>query len=317
MRRPSALSPRIPLDRIGLRGPLCSLAIRKPSDARKYLEEVTKLAPDDATGWLNFGRVCQDLGNQLGADQAYQKANELSPDRPDILYHMADGYSEKYARAGVEAAKRAARATVECLENFDGAARMQALQFPPELPLVLIRNLGRDPEFTETCAEFLRELADRAPTLHTDWLRPAALNHLGLLLANTAKYEPAVDAYRNALKADATIDPAHFNLAMVLARSKKWEEAERELKIYAERHKGSPVVAYGWATIEEMKGDADEAIRHFRGTLERAEKNPVSAAVRGRLDVPRDWLEEARRFVSKLTGEGAGPEGEQWVPGKD
>ena len=292
---------------------LCNLALGLHAEARKHLEEAVKLAPEDATAWLNYGRISQELGDSIKADEAYQKANELAPNRPDILYHLASYYAGKFTRAALEAAKRAARVTLEFLEKPGGPAALQALGFPAELPLVLIRNLGLEWGDPEACADALRELVGRTSSPPTRWARPAALNHLGLLLANTGKYEKAMEAYHEALQADSTILPARFNLALVLARIHKTDEAERELRIYAEHHKGSPVVAFAYATIAEHRGNADDAVRHFRGAMERHERQPVNPAVLARLDVPRKWMEYAKRFVATITGEEHAEEDGQWV----
>lgn len=288
----------------------CRLSMGQAGEARRYLEEAVRLAPENATGWLNYGRVLLDLGDTLGADEALQKANLLSPDRPDILYHLAVYYAGKYAKAAVEAARRAAWKTCEFLENPGGPAALRSLGFPPELPLVFIRNLALEVGDPDAGILHLNELADRPSGPETAWVRPAALIHLGLLLTNTGKYGQAETAYRLALEAAPAAWEVHFDRAMLNARQGRLEEAERDLKRYEARTSIRPVILWGRATLAEHRGDAAAALEHYREMLK---EGNVSAADLARLDIPRGWLDQAKAFLRIHAGEGEGREESQWT----
>jgi len=298
------------LSRLGL----CCLALGKTAQGRSHLEEAVLLSPGDATAWLNYGRACQEVGDTVTCDEAYQKANEMAPNRPDILYHLATYYALKYSRAALEAAKRAARATREFLEKPGGPEELRYLGFPAELPLVLLRNLGLEGTDPEEAASFLRQMSEEPSRPATRWIRPAALLHLGLLLANRGEYDRAIRAYRSALEADAAILPAHFNLAMTLARQKRADEAERELRLYASRDPLSPAVSFGHAALAEARGDAAGAVRGYQEALDRHARRPLSPAVLARLDMPRGWVRQSFQFLRSL---GAAPpeshDDEQWT----
>jgi tetratricopeptide (TPR) repeat protein len=210
---------------------------------------------------------------------------------------MAELRTLRFPHEGLGMAAEAARTTLEHMEIAGGADRLRGIGFSPELPLILVRNLGVAGAGTDDAAAALRGIAERAPHPDTSWARPVALLHLGLLMAHTGKPDEALSAFEDALVADPLLHPAHFNLAILHAREHRIDEAKREMAAYAARAKALPVVAFGRAVIAGHEGNREEAMEGYRETIRLHEKAPVSPIVLGRLDVPPAWIDDAKKFV--------------------
>lgn len=278
----------------------CSTRLGDLALARKLFESARDAAPGDPSHWLNYANACHRLGDGLGADEAYVQALNLAPDRPDILYYQSVYYADKIAKAGLEGARRALRVYLEKAERPGGLAELSALGFPGELPLVFIRNLGLEKQLIPEAEGILREFADRPPANpETGWVRAAALNHLGLLLANAGRYDDAVKAYESSLAAKAG-DDVTFNLGMAHVRRHDWDAARARFTAYSKRHPTSPVTTFGLAILAETRGDAAEAVRLFEFFLHRHAEKPPSPAELAPLDIPRLWTRHAEGFVAAM-----------------
>ncbi len=270
----------------------CAFRLGRLARAREVLAEAVKLAPADPDAWHLLGRVDLELRDTVGADEAFHKALELAPDRIDLLHSQAEYYALKFPAAALEAGKRTIRRMLEKPEE------VELLHFPRELPLVFLRNLAAEQRLTEEVVAYLDELAATGPP----WMRAPALNHKGLLFANTGRHEEAVQAYLAALSADPEFDAAHFNLGMVQARRRDFDAAKASLSVWAKRHPTDAVTTYGLGFVAETKPDVEEMLRLYSYFLERMKSNPPVPMSLGRLDVARGWvqhvetvLEHARR----------------------
>src|SRR5205814_63980 len=162
----------------------CALRLGKLARAREALAECVKTVPTDPDAWLLLGQVQMDLRDTIGADEAFNEALKLAPGRVDILYAQTEYYAVKFPRAAFEAAKRVIGLV---LEKSDEVER---LRFPRELPIVFLRNLAMEQRFVEETIVYFDELAGKG----SRWIKPVALNHKGILLANTGKLDEAVTA---------------------------------------------------------------------------------------------------------------------------
>jgi tetratricopeptide (TPR) repeat protein len=74
--------------------------LARPEDAAAELEAALKLKADYLPALLNLGNLREDLGDRTGAEAAYRRALEISPDEPLALSRLAgvvDGKSESAA----------------------------------------------------------------------------------------------------------------------------------------------------------------------------------------------------------------------------
>lgn len=275
----------------------CSTWLGEFSVARKHFQAARDADPANADHWLNYANACQRLGDGMGADEAYVEALKRAPDRPDILYYQSVYYADKLTRGGLEGSRRAFRKLVEALETPGGPARMAALGFPWELPLAFIRNLALEKELVDDGLAGLTEFVDR-PTADeaTFWVKPAALNHRGLLLSNTGRYDEAARDFAASLAIRAS-DFVIYNLGMTDLKRHKVDEARKSLSEYSRRKPSSAITTFGLALLAETKGDAKEAARLYTFFLDRQSKTPAPAAELMMLDVPRNWVARAKSFL--------------------
>jgi tetratricopeptide (TPR) repeat protein len=278
----------------------CATWLGEFAAARKHFQAARDADPANADHWLNYANACQRLGDGIGADEAYVEALKRAPDRPDILYYQSVYYADKLTRGGLEGARRAFRKLAEALEAPGGPARMAALGFPWELPLAFIRNLALEKELVEDGAAAITEFVERPSANEaTSWVRPAALNHRGLLFANAGRYDEAAKDYEASL-AIRPADHVTYNLGMTEMRRHRWDAARKALSEYSRRRPTSPVTTFGLALLAETKGDAKEAARLYPFFLERQAKTPAPVAELMILDVPRTWVTRAKQFLEAL-----------------
>jgi tetratricopeptide (TPR) repeat protein len=178
---------------------------------------------------------------------------------------------------------------------------MAALGFPWELPLAFIRNLALEKELVDDGLAALAEFVDRPPANEaTAWVKPAALNHRGLLLSNTGKYDEAARDFAASL-AIRPSDAVLYNLGMTELKRHKVDEARKALSEYSRKRPTSPVTTFGLALWAETRGDAKEAARLYTFFLDRQSKTPAPAAELMTLDIPRNWVARAKNFLEALS----------------
>ena len=265
----------------------CGLRLGKLARAREALAECVKLAPGDPDALLLLGQVQFELRDTIGAEEAYHEALKHAPDRVDILHAQTEVYAVKFPRAAFEASKRVIALLIEKPEEAE------RIRFPRELPIVFLRNLAVEQRFVDETIAYFDELAGKGAR----WIKPVALNHKGILMANTGRLEEAVKAYLDVLSADPDFDAAHFNLGLVHARRRDFDAAKAALSVYAKRHPTDAISTYGFGFLAETKPDVPEMIRLYSFFLDRMKTNPPAAAALGRLDIARGWVQHVETVV--------------------
>jgi tetratricopeptide (TPR) repeat protein len=265
----------------------CGLRLGKLAGAREALAECVKLAPGDPNTLLILGQVQMELRDTIGAEESFAEALKHAPDRVDILHAQTEVYAVKFPRAAFEAAKRVIALLIE---KPDEAERVR---FPRELPIVFLRNLAIEQRFVDETIVYFDELAGKGAR----WIKPVALNHKGILMANTGRLDEAVKAYLDVLSADSEFDAAHFNLGLVHARRRDFDAAKASLSVYAKRHPTDAMATYGFGFLAETKPDVPEMIRLYSFFLERMKTNPPAAQSLGRLDIARGWVQHVETVV--------------------
>jgi tetratricopeptide (TPR) repeat protein len=265
----------------------CALKLGKLARSREALADVVKLDPADPDAWLLLGQVQLELRDMIGADEAFQEGLKHAPDRIDILLAQAEYYAIKFPRAAFEAGKRVTALVMEKPQE------VERLRFPRELPVVFLRNLAIEQRFVDETIVYFDELAGKG----NRWVKPVALNHKGILLANTGKMDEAVTAYLAALSADPEFSAVHFNLGLVHARRRDFDAAKASLSVYAKRHPTDAMATYGFGMLAETKPDVPEMIRLYTFFLERMKSNPPAPEQMGRLDIARGWVQHVQTVI--------------------
>jgi tetratricopeptide (TPR) repeat protein len=267
-------------------GALC-FRLGKLARSREVLAECVKRSPDDPDAWLLLGRAQLELRDTIGADESFHEALKHAPDRIDILHAQAEYYAIKFPRAAFEAGKRVIALMLEKPKD------VEQLGFPRELPVVFLRNLAMEQRFVDETIAYFDELAGKG----NRWIKPVALNHKGILLANTGKLDEAVKAYLAALSADPDFDAAHFNLGLAQSRRRDFDAAKAALSVYAKRHPTDAMSTYGFGMMAETRPDVPEMIRLYTFFLERMKTNPPAPEALGRLDVARGWVQHVETVL--------------------
>ncbi len=264
----------------------CALRIGKLAAARQALAESVKLAPSDPDAWLLLGRALMELRDTIGAEEAFHEALKHAPDRIDLLHAQSEQYAIKFPRAAFEAGKRVIRLMLE------KPGEVERLRFPRELPVVFLRNLAAEQRFVDETAAYFDELA-----AEDSWIKPVALNHKGILLANTGELDRAIKAYLDALTADPGFDAAYFNLGIAHTRKRDFDAARVSLSVYARLHPTDAATTYGLGFAAETKPDVPGMIRLYTFFLERMKSNPPAPESLGRLDLARGWAKHAETVL--------------------
>lgn len=285
----SCLEMANPAERIvALRGiGSCGLRLGKLARAREALAECVKLAPADPDALLLLAQVQMELRDTIGAEEALAEALKHAPERADLLHAQAEIYAVKFPRAAFEKGKQVIARLIEKPEEAE------RVRFPRELPVVFLRNLAIEQRFVDETIVYFDELAGKGAR----WIKPVALNHKGILMANTGRLDEAVKAYLDVLSADQEFDAAHFNLGLVHARRRDFEAAKASLSVYAKRHPTDAIATYGFGFLAETKPDVPEMIRLYSFFLERMKTNPPAPASLGRLDIARGWVQHVETVV--------------------
>ena len=266
----------------------CALRLGKLARAREALAEVVKKAPGDPDSWLLLGQVQLELRDIVGAEEALAEGLKHAPERVDLLHAQSEVYAVKFPRAAFEASKRIIGLVIEKPEEAE------RIRFPRELPVVFLRNLAIEQRFVDEAITYFDELAGKGAR----WIKPVALNHKGILMANTGRLDEAVKTYLDVLSADPDFDAAHFNLGLVHARRRDFDAAKASLSVYAKRHPTDALATFGFGFLAETRPDVGEMIRLYSFFLERMKSNPPAPASLGRLDIARGWVEHVQTVIT-------------------
>ncbi len=248
--------------------------------AKKHLQEILALAPNDTAAHANLGLILHSAGDLKQAILAYQKAIALEPDHVHLHF--------LFGRASKE------------LGHIDDAiaAFKRALQLKPDAVEVLheLGTIFMQQDLVDEAAASFRAI------LKHDQHNAAALYNLGILSYNQDHFDDAASWYTQALQENPADADTLFNLALTRSQQNKPAEAaacyEQALavnpddpdmnfnlgSIYKELHKLDRAVAclqkvvainpkHGAAhtnlgTLYHMQGKTEEAISCYRRAVE-------------------------------------------------
>jgi hypothetical protein len=263
---------------------------RDPDGALEAYDDALAVRPEYAEAWRAKGKAYAEKGDLNGEIKAYEEAVKLRAN-----------YAEAWTELGRARSDRG---------TFDGAieACKRALEIDPALPEAHL-NLGiafcgrkELDRGLEQFHEVIRLLSDRVPDdakARSDYQRHDALtlalayNSLGCTLADKKELEPALAAYRESIRIDSEVAPAHYNLAWHLFGSGKDDaEAEKEFKEAIRLEPGMPEAQCGLGRLYMAQGKNRDALPHLRQGHELGMR-------RGNWTVKSaDWIATAERRVA-------------------
>ena len=204
---------------------------------------------DDAEAKLALERLADSKQQLTDARQRFPKSVAISL----LLGRVEDHLGNKDA---AEADMRAAVAMV------DPAQRNAVLPYVALSELLLSR--GRVPDAKAV-------LDDAKKTLTPSAVLDRAL---GDVAEREGEHDAAIASYRAAIAKDPRGIGSHFRLAVVLRRTRRFQEAGKELDVVAAVDKDYPGLALERGQLYEESGDVQKAIAEFRNALARAPDDP-------------------------------------------
>jgi superkiller protein 3 len=214
----------------------------RKEDALKYYDSLRELEAKNPTYWFNVGVLRNQLGDTNGAEQAYRRALEFAPNDLDVLNNLglllfrANKYEESKVLfdklSGLNPSSIAAKANL-------GAAAANAGDLPKAIGAWkdVVRAEPNRVAVRLDLANALFETGDvegaryhYTQVLGTNKRNGEALNGIGLCHLRGNRLPQAEAAFRSALEAEPKLVAALNNLAIVLERTNRREEAIRVLE---------------------------------------------------------------------------------------
>jgi tetratricopeptide (TPR) repeat protein len=260
------------------------------SDAGDAFAQAVKLDPRNVAALNGEGRLLLNEGRYTEALSRLDTALQFDPPSPETIANDAE------AKIGLE---RLADAKAQLTE-----ARTKA---PKSIPVLLL--LGRVEQKLgnmDAAEQVLRTAVSYADPARSDAVLPyvalsellsarghmsdaktvlddakkklppsAALDRaVGDVAMAQGEYDAAIAQYRSALARDPRDVATHFQLAVVLRRVRKFDEAGAELDRVAAVDKDYPGLSLERGLLFEESGDVDKAIDQFKAALAKAPDDP-------------------------------------------
>lgn len=211
-----------------------------PEDKKKFIQEAmefslqaTQKDPGNARSWFTLGRVYAAVGDAVGADSAFDKAETLWPEyTKETATERLRAYVETF-NAGV--------AAIQQNKLQEAVARLEAAQVVYDVKPTAALNLGnlyaKLNDADKAAGAYRKALAImRGPSRQglteaeekqwKEWEQAAAFN-LAQILATAQKDAEAAQAYEEYLQRDPGNVIARSNLAVVYSRMGKTAEATK------------------------------------------------------------------------------------------
>jgi len=213
--------------------------VRLPGDAIAEIKEQFL----DPYSFLRAGIANERTGDHAGAERAFRRGLELSPNDPEILNAL--GWTLFQEGRSADAVAEYQRAI---------AADPRHAKAHNNLALALV-ELGR----LDEAASHFRSSLDIAPKAEI-W------SDYGFTMARVGKPQEALAAYRNALALDPECPPAHLNLAVAAIQLGKLADAEAH---YRRALPGRPTAEThnGLGYVLARQDRTDEAFAEYRKAI--------------------------------------------------
>ena len=207
--------------------------------ALQYLNQTVHQLPDYADAWFRLGYCRSQLGDHVGAIDAFQRAINLQPDHALALTNLGISLSKlgRWQEA-VEPLKTAIRSNPSAFEphaelgavygelgRFQDAlaADQEALRIAPNTAIVYY-NLG---SVYEALGQPDQEVAAYQQAIRIQPVYPEAYDSLGVTYSRLGQWKEAVEAFKAAIDEKADFAEAYYNLGVAYANLLQWQQAIR------------------------------------------------------------------------------------------
>jgi predicted O-linked N-acetylglucosamine transferase (SPINDLY family) len=258
----------------------------RPGDALERYEAAVSLAPESARPHMNRANALSALGRLGEARQGYAKAVSLKPDYGAAHCNLGNVLWRLGQREEALGAYRQALAAAPDMIEAELAVAMllQDLGRLQESSVSYARVIQNRPHFARAhrgqgmALAGLGRFGPAADSFRTALsLEPGnaeTLASLGHCYAQLGRMADAEDSFRHALavQPDAT---AHYNLAVILQRSGKAEEAIESYRSALVLDAAFVDAIVNLGALLDLQGNTKEAIDHHQRALSLAPGNPV------------------------------------------
>jgi tetratricopeptide (TPR) repeat protein len=260
------------------------------SDARDAFAQAVKIDPRNVAALNGEGRLLLNEGRYTEALSRFDTALQFDPASPETMANDAEAKIDLERLADAKAQLTDARTKFpksiqvllllgrveQKLGNMDASEQVlrTAMSYVDPtrsdavLPYVALSELLSARGHTSDAKSVLDDAKKKLPP-------SAALDRaVGDVAVAQGEYDAAIAQYRSALAKDPHDVATHFQLAVVLRRVRKFDDAGAELDRVAAVDKDYPGLSLERGLLYEESGDVDKAIDQFKAALAKAPDDP-------------------------------------------
>ena len=217
--------------------------------AKKLLEEVNEIQPNNPGILNNLGTACKELKELSNAIIYYKKVIEIDPKNINAYYNLG---TTSYQLKDLKEAQKCLQKTILLQPNF-------ALAF------FILGNIHVD------LKEYDTAISNYKKALEINKKLAGAHNNLGLVYRLLNDFENAIDCYEKVIKIKPDHAPTHHNLALLLKEMGKFDKAVNSHEM-AIKYEPENLTHYFY--LSELKKDIlDSALKNKIGKALKNEKS--------------------------------------------
>lgn len=241
-------------------------------ECKYHLERIIENEDGFMEAWDLLGKVCRRTGDWKGAETAYRKLTQLTPQDADAYYRLGvalrqEGRTDEAMtsfRTAADINPKLSRALYSMASILDAEGKSdKAIEN-------LTKSLDGD-EKLEMAYNLLAEIYISKDRLYdaVHVYEEASAEHpesylihynLGVTLMMVKRYEEAVRAFRQAQKLTSNDPALYYNWASAAIALKNYSEAARLYKAGLRIKPDDDEILYGLARISALSGDAEAAV---------------------------------------------------------
>ena len=203
------------------------------------LEQILAKDPHNLDAALRLATAQSSLGHDQQAVEAFEKAQAIAPDSPDVRTYLALHYAR-----GKDWKKAEPMLEQILAQSPDRVPAIEALE--------LIRE--REQRFDDALALLQKLYALRAPT-------GTELTHLGALAMQVGQTSVAIDAFEKARGAEGSAFRNDLELGVLYLAARRLTEARDALDRVPASHPGYPMVLFKRAQVSVLLHEPDAPSR--------------------------------------------------------
>ena len=214
---------------------------QQPAEAEKLFLSAVHYSPRLVGGYLNLGRLYQDQHKVERAQWAYEEANKLSPDNPEVNYQLASLSTDRRDFAGALLYLQRIPESSWRVEEYYIATNSYLNLLQTDKALGLVAHVQRE-----------------------HWLDDeAAATAFASLLFKTKQPAPAIEIIEKALEKNRNSIILLYQLGSAYASNKQWPQAERAFTAALKLDENSVVALRGLAEVARAQRELEKSLAYL------------------------------------------------------